>query len=39
MATVIDELGAKVDWLERELAEVRQELDQLRSINPLTPEE
>ena len=39
MAVTIDQLQAKLTWLEQEMAEARQELEQLSRARPLTPEE
>ncbi|RKU08727.1 hypothetical protein C6502_14230 [Candidatus Poribacteria bacterium] len=39
MTTTIDKLLIKTERIERELAEVRQALEELRPTKPLTPEE
>lgn len=39
MTTTIEKLLIKTERIERELAEVRQELEKLRPTKPLTPEE
>ena len=39
MTTTIDKLLIKTERIEQELAELRQELEELRPTKPLTPEE